>query len=182
MLHILSMETARFYVYTLTDPRDGSVFYVGKGQKRRAWDHEAAVRNGKMDVNKRKCLKIKDIIDCDLPVIVSIVARYEKESDAFDHEEELIATTKGALNVLARGGGWSLSQEEIARRLTPEVIAERQEGRRDRLLRQASKRNLAYLKKWAKMANCWRGVTFPGIANGDKLAAEFLAAVNKMVS
>ena len=34
-------EEARFYVYELIDPRDGKVFYIGKGQGRRIYGHEA---------------------------------------------------------------------------------------------------------------------------------------------
>ena len=32
----------RYYVYLLQDPRDGSVFYVGKGHRNRVFDHEQA--------------------------------------------------------------------------------------------------------------------------------------------
>ena len=36
-----------FYVYNLIDPRDKSVFYVGKGKGNRMYKHEQYMINGK---------------------------------------------------------------------------------------------------------------------------------------
>jgi hypothetical protein len=43
-----------FYVYELIDPRDGKVFYVGKGKGERAWQHEIDVRRGDQGRNPKK--------------------------------------------------------------------------------------------------------------------------------
>lgn len=51
-----------FYVYELIDPRTDWVFYVGKGQGRRAWQHEQAVRRGDLSKNARKSAVISEII------------------------------------------------------------------------------------------------------------------------
>lgn len=61
-----------WYVYTLADPRDGAVFYVGKGKGNRAWQHEAGVRNGRPDGNARKGQLIREVL----------VARLDKEISA----------------------------------------------------------------------------------------------------
>ena len=49
------------YVYELIDPRDGKVFYVGKGRNSRAWAHEKAARRGKVH-NAFKTALIMEII------------------------------------------------------------------------------------------------------------------------
>lgn len=97
----------RFYVYALRDPRDDAIFYIGKGMNLRAWEHEKDVRAGRVS-NAAKTAKIREIIAAGHCVFVQIVARYEEESDAFDHEEELIATLPGLTNILAGGGGVGL--------------------------------------------------------------------------
>ena len=40
------MSDWKYYVYELIDPRNGEVFYVGKGSGKRAYKHERAVMNG----------------------------------------------------------------------------------------------------------------------------------------
>lgn len=35
-----------YYVYTLSDPRDGAVFYLGKGQRTRAWRRRPSEMTG----------------------------------------------------------------------------------------------------------------------------------------
>ena len=42
-----------YYTYTLIDPRNEKIFYVGKGQKTRMYDHENAVQRG-MIPNKKE--------------------------------------------------------------------------------------------------------------------------------
>lgn len=37
-----------FYVYNLIDPRDNSIFYVGKGKGNRMYKHEQYVLNNKL--------------------------------------------------------------------------------------------------------------------------------------
>lgn len=79
---------ARFYVYTLTDPRDGEVFYVGKGSGHRIDDHEAEARKG---VHSRKCRRIRDIWDDGHKVQKAIASWHEDENAALSVEQMLIA-------------------------------------------------------------------------------------------
>lgn len=48
-----------FYVYHLIDPRNGQTFYIGKGQGRRAWQHEISVLSGGAKSTPRKVERIK---------------------------------------------------------------------------------------------------------------------------
>lgn len=156
-----------FYVYTLTDPRCCSVFYVGKGKGKRAYQHTTYERAGKARYNPRKSQRIADILACGLEPTVTIVERYDIEQDAIDHEAELIATMEGLTNILSSGWCSALTKEEAERRL---------------VARQARKSKAA-LRQWLAWVKTWpNGGTFPGLRNGDALADEFIAIVEKMVA
>lgn len=105
----------KFYVYTLIDPRDGSVFYVGKGKGNRCFVHTHTVKAGTPDNNRRKCDRISEILASGLDPEAKIVAYYEEEFDALEHERELIALTPDLTNILS-GYGWHLTRDECARR------------------------------------------------------------------
>lgn len=163
-----------FYVYTLADPRDGTVFYVGKGSKRRAWQHEADVRKGRRDSNHRKCDRIEGIITAGLCSNVAIVAHYEVEQDAFDHEEELITILPGLTNMRVGGGGWALTPVEAARR---------HEDRQKRLAVKNHIKTRQWLRDWLAAVDSWGcGVTFPNIPDGDRKADEFVAMVRQSLA
>ncbi len=83
-------QPPRFYVYCLIDPRNGRVFYVGKGQGFRAWAHEKAVKAGKTS-NKVKSKVISEILGAGLSVGVTIVSRHSCELEAYKAEEQQIA-------------------------------------------------------------------------------------------
>ena len=76
-----------FYVYTLTDPRTGAVFYVGKGCGNRVAGHEAEARRG---VHSKKCDRIRSIWTEGLQVVRSISSRHNDENEALDAEFVLI--------------------------------------------------------------------------------------------
>jgi hypothetical protein len=74
----------RFYVYEHWRPDEGVIFYVGKGQKRRAWDtHRGRNRWHKFIFAKLKAIGMKHE--------VRIVHKGMKEVDALAKERELIA-------------------------------------------------------------------------------------------
>jgi hypothetical protein len=79
----------RFYVYELSDPRTGAVFYVGKGCGNRATRHLADARNGRIG-NARKHSVIAEILDEGLEPTVTIVADNLSEGDAFSIERDRI--------------------------------------------------------------------------------------------
>lgn len=93
----------RFYVYDLIDPRDGKVFYVGKGTGNRIDQHEREARAGRVS---RKCDRIRDIEAEGLSVIKKRVRSFADEQDAFDFEADRIDEI-GLHNLtnVAPGGG-----------------------------------------------------------------------------
>ncbi len=115
-----------FYVYQLIDPRDGLPFYVGKGQGWRAWHHQRAVQAGKPGSNARKVAKIKEILSRGDDVQIEIVAVYDLELDALDHEYRLIDSRPTLTNIMEGGG--------MGRRWTPEELQRRAEIHRKRML------------------------------------------------
>lgn len=87
LLDVSSVEG--FYVYFLIDPRDGNIFYIGKGRGLRAAAHAKAVKRGVVD-NAPKAERIKDIIDHGCEVTEKIFVHGQLECDAFSTERELI--------------------------------------------------------------------------------------------
>lgn len=117
-----------FYVYQLVDPRADLPFYVGKGQRGRAWHHQRAVECGKLAGNARKVAKISDILRAGENVRVVIVAEYDLESDALDHEYRLVDADSTLTNVHPGGGGKqpSIYLEQRRKRLEALRVNERQ--------------------------------------------------------
>lgn len=79
----------RFYVYTLTDPRNGEVFYVGKGCGRRMHQHEKDCRAGRV-LNGRKHQRIAEVVASGHQVIAAKVQTGLSEGEALDAEKALI--------------------------------------------------------------------------------------------
>lgn len=95
----------KFYVYHLVDPRNGSVFYVGKGQKSRMNDHAKEALRG---VYSRKCNVIRSILAEGMSVTCNVVQRFADEADAYDFERlEIERIGLASLtNVMPGGGGF----------------------------------------------------------------------------
>lgn len=93
-----------YYVYELIDPRDSSVFYVGKGKKGRIDQHEVEARKGRQS---RKCDRIREIEAAGLNVGKRKVSHHKEELDAYDAEVELIAFhgLSNLTNIASGGGG-----------------------------------------------------------------------------
>jgi hypothetical protein len=70
-----TVEALGWYVYLLTDPRTGTVFYVGKGSGNRAYQHgaEARDRADHPDLQKAKHERILDIEGTGQAVTVEIL-------------------------------------------------------------------------------------------------------------
>lgn len=84
----------RYYVYTLTDPRDGAVFYVGKGCGSRINAHEREANT----VDSPKCRRIRDIWAAGQSVAKSKIAYFASERAAYAYEARLIAELPGLTN------------------------------------------------------------------------------------
>jgi hypothetical protein len=93
---------AIWYVYELIDPRDGQVFYVGKGKNGRINDHEAEAKSGHPSF---KCNKIRSIWADGCQVIKQKVATFWDEESAYQFEECRIAEIglDNLTNVMAGG-------------------------------------------------------------------------------
>lgn len=76
----------KYYVYHLIDPRDDSVFYVGKGTGNRCFQHmqDAALHRNK---NLPKELRIRDIEKSGCKVVVKKVFHTDNEQQAFVREK-----------------------------------------------------------------------------------------------
>lgn len=79
---------AKWYVYTLVDPRDGNVFYVGKGCGKRVHAHERDAL--KASEWSRKVSRIREIWSFDMDVEHGFSAYFWDEQAAYDHETDLI--------------------------------------------------------------------------------------------
>lgn len=79
----------KFYIYTLSDPRDGEIFYVGKGCGDRLSQHEKDCRNGRVN-NAHKHLRIQSIIGSGHRVQTEIVQSGLTEPESFSAERRLI--------------------------------------------------------------------------------------------
>jgi hypothetical protein len=149
-----------FYVYTLTDPRNGAVFYVGKGKRDRLNHHTREVKAGRTGCNLGKESRIRSILTDGMEPVASIVAKFSIEAEAFQHERHLIATTIGLTHISAGGTGWSVR---------PEIQAKREQ----KLADYRYHKSMIFFRRWLRVVTTWPGVTFPGIQNGDE-QAEYL--------
>ena len=77
----------KFYVYELVDPRDESVFYVGKGKAGRIDQHEVEARKGRQS---RKCERIREIEAAGFAIVKRKASRHADEAEAYDAEADLI--------------------------------------------------------------------------------------------
>jgi hypothetical protein len=94
----------RFYVYSLIDPRNGSVFYIGKGKGKRTADHLRDVIKG-IHYNPKLSNKIKKIIKKGLVYDVEIMFSSDDPAECFRKEMEWIAFYgRASLTNLTDGG------------------------------------------------------------------------------
>lgn len=97
-----------YYVYLLIDPRDSSIFYVGKGKGRRCFNHLYEARS--TNKNSPKLQKIRKIESLGLDVVIKKVEENVTDSQAQELECLIIseARNKGiALTNLTAGGDGS---------------------------------------------------------------------------
>jgi len=78
-----------FYVYQLTDARNGEVFYVGKGQGSRKNEHVREAKRG-YGYNVAKIKRIREIIGAGSTVIVDVVEDGLSEARALQLERRTI--------------------------------------------------------------------------------------------
>jgi hypothetical protein len=110
-----------WYTYLLIDPRDWSVFYVGKGTGARMHSHQRDAERFDVGGNPRKYARIREILDAGFKVVPQVFARYTEEEEAFDCEDFLIETLGEQLTNIA--GSRAMERKErcdwMLKRLKP---------------------------------------------------------------
>ncbi|QWY83293.1 putative homing endonuclease protein [Rhizobium phage RHph_X2_25] len=105
----IKLRKERFYVYMLVRP-DGSIFYVGKGQKRRIYEHE---RYAKGNSRKRLYSIMRKIWRSGNDVLYRLHAFFDDESSAHAEEARLISlfgkVEEGGLLANVTDGGEGVS-------------------------------------------------------------------------
>ena len=120
------LEELGSYVYKLIDPRDGSVFYVGKGKGNRVFAHmKAALKSGDLYRDEEeislKLKTIREIIHEQLKPLHIIHRHGLTEKEAELVEAVLIDATPGLTNIMGGIGSndkGPASAEQIQRRYT----------------------------------------------------------------
>jgi len=92
------------YVYALVDPRDDSVFYIGKGTGDRMYQHEQLVRRGKIE-NAGKARVIFSVIAAGLKVVCRVLQVCGSDKEAYEAEKLHISAHQRLTNLTAGGGG-----------------------------------------------------------------------------
>lgn len=99
-------EILRYYVYALRDPRDGKVFYVGKGIGDRIYSHQRQAGND-FESEQEKLRTINEIEASGSQVeLLFLRSGIEDEATAFAVEQAVIdayAATRHSLTNLVRG-------------------------------------------------------------------------------
>ena len=94
-----AMNEYRWSVYTLTNPIDGRIFYVGKGVEGRPEQHYLDYKRGKV-CNDSKMAVIKSIDDVGMRPSIEIIAVFKCEDSAYSFESDLIKATSGLTNII----------------------------------------------------------------------------------
>lgn len=93
-------EMIGFYVYLLIDPRDGSVFYVGKGTGHRCFAHVVEARKSRADTvgDYQKLAHIREIEATGAMVRIDILRHGVSEHEAFLLESAAIDLVENLMN------------------------------------------------------------------------------------
>ena len=104
-LNLKKSNDRRFYVYALADPRDGAVFYVGKGTGGRASCHEMNAKAG-THCNQRVSERIGSLSKAGHRPVVSRLADRLTEAEALNRERQEIASRDGLCNIAPGHRSW----------------------------------------------------------------------------
>lgn len=95
-----------YYVYKLIDPRNNTVFYIGKGKNDRAHQHVQTVKRGGVpNKNKKLYSKIKSILASGYDDVMYEFIYYASEEEAL-HQEAVLIESIGLNNLtnISSGG------------------------------------------------------------------------------
>lgn len=91
------IDKVNYYVYLLVDPRDNTVFYVGKGHGDRVNDHVKEAMDGNDECNPEKNAKIREILAAGASVKPYILRWGMTEEEAFCVEAVMIDFSSSSL-------------------------------------------------------------------------------------
>ncbi len=109
-----------YYVYLLIDSITGKIFYIGKGCKKRMYEHVKDVQRGRIPNNNNRLKnKIKKILSAGYKIKYKKILITENEQKAFAKEIELIKKI-GLENLcnLTYGGEGNIPSEETKRKMS----------------------------------------------------------------
>ena len=90
------------YVYALVDPRDNSVFYIGKGRENRVFDHiECELKNNPSDIDSLKLQIIQEIHNAGLKVKHLIIRHGIKANTNKDADAEAYRLESTLIDILS---------------------------------------------------------------------------------
>lgn len=121
------IEVLKYYVYKLIDPRNGQVFYVGKGKGNRIFQHmkDELKASDDEDSISLKLSTIREIRNSGLNVI-PVIHRHGMDKDtAFEVEAALIDATPGLTNIQDGHGNnerGSASVNELITKYTTKTV------------------------------------------------------------
>jgi hypothetical protein len=112
----------RYFVYFLIDPRNESIFYIGKGKGKRPYQHFKEIRSVAI-YNPLKCQRILEIKEASEKVQIKYFATELSEEEAFSIEGSLIRfLAKTGITNIQSGSTKQTSKEWAAfnlSRITP---------------------------------------------------------------
>ena len=100
-----------YYVYVLTDSSNKKVFYVGKGQGERIFQHTKEVGRGTILTEKQK--EIQRIIKSGSSVSKLVIGRFDTQEEAFSVESILIHWVYGLENLKNRQSGHAVNSIRV---------------------------------------------------------------------
>jgi hypothetical protein len=133
----------KYYVYTYSNPETGFIFYVGKGQKDRAYQHlRRRILKLKLH-NDRFAEEIDKILESNQEPIIKICKHFENENEACNFESEMIQSL----------GIENLTNKQIFSwpiQLTPEVLKKRAESCKNNIEWRKTMQSIEHREKLSK--------------------------------
>lgn len=102
----------QYYVYVLVDPRDGAIFYVGKGLGDRMFNHNRCAQASR-ERGHPKSERILEIRAAGLAVKPLVFAVCDSEGEALGIERRLISAWKSRLTNILLGSSERRPRDEV---------------------------------------------------------------------